>query len=1180
MAIRKTLKWFVVILLVIGGSVGGYLYWLYSHSDEILRGRILEHAREQFPDAEISIERARFDWNRRIHVYNVVMQLKGEDSPIVRLPEVVVVTDRDALKNDQQLIIQKVEVHEPHLKLAQDANGLWNWQRLLDQRKPSGDASVPECFIDKAHVSVKMNRSGRPTTNVVLEHGQLTLIPSGKRRVLVDGKCSVDTAGRLAVKGEWDMDAHSWTLTGQIRDVEINRELMQTLTNASHKVEDMLVQADDRLLAFANLQPAVGVGGFVGPSAPDSPANRSNVIVTVDRSSNSVPVTRASGSAAPSIDASLTSENSQSKPAESPSRIGHSAAPDETAASKVPDFGLSGEFDLSFRLAKANANAPVDYKAMLAVRHLHAVHDALPFALNEMSGKIYMDNQQLIVREVHGKHGVSLVDLSGRVARAADGNPDQFDISLTQINLDDRVKERLPPSLRSLLDKFNPRGHLDVEGTMVRQGDRWLPQNFKVSFSDGRVTYSKFRYPLRSMKGSITQQGASHDLSIDCDALAGQWPVRIDGFITNAGPTAEINMQMHAPQFGVDETLLAACTPNGRKTLEALHVQGLARLKYDIHKPAGLNQAFQTLLTVDLNRCSMQPDVFPFRFAEMTGRITFDPHRRTWKFADIKARNGEGFFEANGALVPQYDPLSRQLKPALEAEVFAHRASLDQLKTAVPEALSHAWSELNPSGHLTALTKLRWMTGYPTSLTVQAAELFDGTIRLKSFPYPLEKVNAKFTYANGIVNIKSFDGKHDDTQVRGKGTIQMWPNGQWQVVMKDVYADDLVPDRLFRRALTPAIRHGLDTIDPQGPLSLEMKEIVLTGHANPQVPTTVSWDYKVILYGAGIQAGLDLKSIHGFVTAKGNWNGSRVENHGEINFDALKLLGYQLTNVRGPYRVIDNHLVIGADSIPSGKPLRPDERRVTAKAIDGTMTFDAICILESEPKYRIVSTIQDASLEEYARLYLPGESLLRGKIRGWIDLTGTGASPQDLSGRGRLEIKPAQIYELPVIGQVLKVLSFTTPDKTAFDHVLVDFNVERQTFWFNTIDLVGNAISLRGKGWARFDKKLHLDFYSMLSRNGRAVPFFGALVGEATKGWVGVEVRGTVNASRADVKAIPQLDDALKRFLGAFSPGGGLLPSTRSRLRRNNAAAPGSRRTTQYSPAPPDTDEPRSVRRE
>ena len=1138
--------------------MGGYLYWLYSHSDEILRDQILDHIHEHFPKTDIRIERARFDWNRRIHVYNMVIQLKGEGTPIARLPEVVVVADRKALKEAQQLIIQKIEIHNPQLNLVQDANGLWNWQRLFKQSKQRSESSVPEVSIDKAHIAVQLNRSGRAATNVALEEGHIKLIPSGKRRVLVDGKCRVDTAGQLAVKGEWDMDASSWTLTGQIRDVEINRELMQTLTNASQKVQDVLVQADDRLLAFANLQPTVEAGS-IASSVPGAGPPSGSVIVTADRGNGSVPVTRASGSQARPVDTAVAHVGPQTKSPEE-SSIGHTTSPVDTAETKIPDFGLSGEFDFSFQLGKAGAGAPLNYKTMLAVRHLHAVHDALPFALNELSGKIYVDNHQLIVREIRGKHGISHVDLSGRVAKTADGNPDQFDVALTQVNLDERITERLPPSLRKLFRQFNPRGHVDVEGTMVRQGERWVPQNFKVSFSDGRITSALFRYPLRSMKGSITQQGASHDLSIDCDALAGQWPVRIDGFVTNAGPTAEINMQLHAQQFGVDETLLAACTPNGRKILESLHFQGLARLKFDIHKPAGLDQRFQTLLTVDLGRCSMQPDAFPFRFAEMTGRITYDPARHTWRFKDIKSRNGEGFFEAGGVLTRQFDPLSRQLKSTLDIEVFAHRASLDQLKPALPQQLSRAWNELNPSGHLTALTKLHWMSGYPTSLTVQAAELFDGSIRLKSFPYPLEKVNAKFTYNNGIVNIKSFSGKHDDTQVRGNGTIQTWPSGQWQVVMKDVYADDLIPDRLFRRALAPQIRRGLDAIDPQGPLSLEMKEIVLTGHTNPQVPTTVSWDYKIILYGASIRAGLDLKSIHGFVTATGNWNGTRVENHGEIRFDALKLLGYQLTNVNGPYRVIDNQLVIGAESVPSNKPLRPEERRITAKAIDGTMTFDAICILESEPHYRIVSTIQDASLEEYARLYLPGESHLRGKMRGWIDLAGTGSSPKDLSGRGRLEIKPAQIYELPVIGQVLKVLSFTTPDKTAFNHALVDFNVERQTFWFNTIDLVGDALSLRGKGWARFDKKLHLDFYSMLSRNGRAIPLFGPLVGEATKGWVGVEVRGSMNSSRADVKAIPQLDDALKRFLGAFAPGGGLIPMTR----RNTRPAPPVRQPNQF----------------
>lgn len=1170
LAIRKTFKWICIILLVLGGSAGGYLYWLYTHSDDILREMLLKYAHEKYPNVEINIERARFDWNRRIHVFNVTMQLPGESQPVVRLPEVVVVADRNALQHEHSLVIQKVHVSDPQFHFIRDANGLWNYLQLTPESDGSTPGSLPEWTMDGAHGTVQLRREDRTKpTELVFEEGQLKLVPSGRRRFLIDGSCEANKSGRMRWKGEWDLEAGAWTITGQIQDVEIDRQLVQMVGGAVPKIETAMIQADERLVALTNPGPSQ-TPGLPGATSGDLLASRqppprssapANGVEQVSRDGNGVPIRTAA----------VTNEIEQpnSEPIKA-SPIGHSTSPAPPRPPEIPDFGLAGEFDFSFQLWKNSDQEDVDFKYLVSMRHVHAVHEALPLAVNDLSGQLYLDGNQFILRDFRGRHGASAIDLSGRMANSPDGLPDQFDVSIKRLALDERLKERLPPSLQELFHKFQPRGHVDVEGTLVRADDEWVPQNFVVSFTDARATYDRFRYPLRAMQGKMIQQGTSRDIAINCTALAGQWPVVVDCHIKNAGPAAEVHMEVSARQFGVDETLLSACPPAGRKVLEAMHVQGVASAKLELQRPPGFNQRIDSKLTVKLAKCSMQPDVFPYRFANMTGTIVFIPQTQTWTFSDIKSQSDEGYFEASGSMKKQFDPASRSLKPAMDLEIFVHRASLDQIKPAVPDSLESAWNQVDPSGQLTALSNIHWMAGYPTQFSVRAAEISNGSVRLKSFPYPLEGVNAKFSYANGVVDLKSFQGHHDDTQIRGAGSVKFWPNGQWQILIKDLFADDLIPDRLFRRSLNESMRAGLEAVNPRGPVSLEMRELVLTGHEDPRIPTTVSWDYKAVLYGTAINAGLDLEAIHGFVSAKGTWDGKRVDNHGEINFDSVNMLGYQVKNVSGPYHIIDSQLVIGAESILSGKGAREGERRVTGDAINGKVTFDAICLLGDEPEYRVISTINGAELGEYARLYLPGQTKLRGKIRGWIDLKGRGKSAQGLTGRGRLEIRDGQIYELPVIGQVLKVLSFTAPDKTAFNQVLVDFDVEREAFRFNMIDLIGDALSLRGKGWARFDKKLHLDFYSMLSRTGRSIPLVNALVGEATKGWVGVEVRGTVNSATAQLKAIPQLDDAMRRFLGNFNPTG-LIPSIQPSARRSvptqtSGTSPPFRRPAPTSP--------------
>ena len=48
------------------------------------------------------------------------------------------------------------------------------------------------------------------------------------------------------------------------------------------------------------------------------------------------------------------------------------------------------------------------------------------------------------------------------------------------------------------------------------------------------------------------------------------------------------------------------------------------------------------------------------------------------------------------------------------------------------------------------------------------------------------------------------------------------------------------------------------------------------------------------------------------------------------------------------------------------------------------------------------------------------------------------------------------------------------------------------------------------------------------------IPLVGAIVGSATKGWVGVEVRGNVSAPVTTFRPAPSLDERLMRVLRVF----------------------------------------------
>jgi hypothetical protein len=250
-------------------------------------------------------------------------------------------------------------------------------------------------------------------------------------------------------------------------------------------------------------------------------------------------------------------------------------------------------------------------------------------------------------------------------------------------------------------------------------------------------------------------------------------------------------------------------------------------------------------------------------------------------------------------------------------------------------------------------------------------------------------------------------------------------------------------------------------------------------------------------------------------------------------------LAHQISRVVGPIKMHDGVFTGGSGELaspqPPSKPPHLSER-ISGDAIDGKLTLDVVADLREEPDYKLQVTLSRGRLESYAQQYLRGQSGLAGVMNGWLFLWGRGKSEEQIKGRGALQIAPAAIYELPVFVKIFQALRLDAVDRTAFERADVLYHIDNSRFSFDTIDLVGNAISLRGRGYVRFDGAMQFDFYSMLAKNQVRIPVIHEIAGMLSRGWVGVKVWGHVGAPQTRIIPVPEVDAALKQFLGTFEP--------------------------------------------
>ena len=353
--------------------------------------------------------------------------------------------------------------------------------------------------------------------------------------------------------------------------------------------------------------------------------------------------------------------------------------------------------------------------------------------------------------------------------------------------------------------------------------------------------------------------------------------------------------------------------------------------------------------------------------------------------------------------------------------------------------------------------------------------------------------------------------------------------------LEPFFVDDLEATLQFRRTLPARLRAIIDALDPRGKQSISGM-VEFRGTRDDDF-VTAAWETETVYAGTTLNAGVDLSELHGKAFFRGTWDGAQALGEGRIKLNSVKVFKrYQLTDIEGPVRLDGSRLVLGSNPSPGRRgPVDPDPaRHLSAHFIEGQIFLDAVVELgdSNHPmRYGVYAKLTSGNLKRFAQLYMKtSHNRLDGTMNGTIGFTGVGTNPKNLEGNGNLVISPAALYELPVVVQIFNVLSFIPPDKTAFRQALFAFSIGGGLVHFDHIDLVGDSINLLGRGTVNFDGNVRLDFASRMGRRSLPIPILREVISEATKGAVGVVVRGTLETPISEVRSLPQMDDALRRL--------------------------------------------------
>ncbi|HEY2412200.1 MAG TPA: AsmA-like C-terminal region-containing protein [Pirellulaceae bacterium] len=785
-----------------------------------------------------------------------------------------------------------------------------------------------------------------------------------------------------------------------------------------------------------------------------------------------------------------------------------------------------------------------------------------PEPLTEVEATLRLDNRGLSIGNLSARCGASQVELTAPLIGLSPGDPLDVELAIRDLSLETLSPALLPPAAQDLWRRFSPRGRVDITGRLQCDKQQWRP-DLKIQCRDVSLAYDRFRYRLTDGTGTIVL--APNRLTTQLRLAGGGQFIRCEADITNPGPqfTGAVKILSEGP-IVIDEKLLAALDPPTQKIVRGFRPRGAAGLAVLLDRNDA-RQPPRVRMEINLQDCAIQHERFPYPIDRITGLLLLADGK--WQFRDLLGRTDSAEIRATGVWNPvgPAGPAgpSSPLSPWERAGVRVDRSAIGptpssphsssgqlsiqflardvplaaELRQALPPSAQSLWANLQPRGNIDDLQVDLGYSGpggqWSLDVTAQkfpAQSPNEGrSISLEPawFRYALSSVTGSLHYKNGRLDLARIRATHGPATISTDGRCTMLPTGGCRLELYNLAADRVVADQELLAALPADLGQSLGRVPLEGPLNL-LGKLNISVPPQQNIPPQIDWDFHLDVENGRLATSTPVEHIHGGLALSGRQSIEGVFARGELQIDSAMVRGLQLTNVQGPFWCDGRQLVFG--TLADRNPAQGAPRQVTARTLGGLLSLDGLVSLADAGTFDLQATLANGDLPEIARQLAPHQQPPTGKVYGVAHIAGSPQAVHTWHGDGKINLREADLYELPSMITLLKLLSVQRPNSTAFTNSNIDFRIEGDELELDRIDFSGDAISLKGKGRVNNQRQLDLKFYPLVGREERQLAIFRPLLGQTGQEFMLIEVTGPLDQPEIHRHAFPRLDAQLAQL--------------------------------------------------
>lgn len=819
---------------------------------------------------------------------------------------------------------------------------------------------------------------------------------------------------------------------------------------------------------------------------------------------------------------------------------------------------VSGRASFTFHVGHAaGPEGPIQFDVRGKLTEGRIEDPRLPYPLTDLVADIQFSNEKLRVENVTARIGLGTVELTCEKSGFGANAPLVLHAKANRLELDSRLAESLPESMRRVWDAYSPSGTVNVDLELVSDQNGWRP-DLMVECLDVSFAHHKFPYRIDDCIGTV--HWTSDLCVVDLRALVASRVLSIAGRFENPGPnyTGGADIRLSGP-IPVDEKLLSALREDHEQFVRSFHPRGWITAEIAMRRDSLASKKPTLTMAINLKDCSIRYDKFPYPLERVSGTLKLANHQ--WQILNVVGYNdgAEVVCSGNWRRSPQGDN-------RLDLHFVGQDIALeeDELRLALKPAARKVWSDLRPRGSvdqvvadLTYDSKSRH-----TSLDVRAekwvrrnrSEGRSVSINPVWLPYQMDDVTGTVRYRNGALTLDKVSARHGDTTIHVGGSGRFDSTG-WQMNLNELAVQRLNLDHELLAALPPSLSGGLEKLNLSGHLTVE-GNVGLSAGIEPRRPLRANWKVYIDVVNGSLDCGVRAGNIHGGVRLTGESDHNGLRSRGELEIDSLIYKDVQLTEVRGPIWIDKTRVSFGRWAQPPSVATPP--RRITAKIFGGALECDAQVVFGKSAPFQLQVNLTQANLTQFAKEKAPRMRNFSGTAFAEVRMHGTSQGTHTFRGNGWVRLRNAKIYEVPVLLAMLKLLRVRQPDTVAFDSSDMDFRIHGDHIYFDRMNFSGDAISLRGNGWMNLAGQIDLSFATILGRNDVFLPIVSDALGLASRQFLLIEVDGTLEQpNQPTTKVLPALNDSLRQLFPELkqieSRSRPVLPRTSGARRGNNS---------------------------